>query len=77
MDVDYEETAYYQKLSAMYGYGPAQLNLGYLYEYGYGVEQDYSVAMAYYQMAADQGMEGAQEALSRVSAEMQEAAQAG
>ena len=62
VDVDYEETAYYQKLSAMYGYGPAQLNLGYLYEYGYGVEQ---------------GMEGAQEALSRVSVEMQEAAQAG
>ena len=40
--------------------------MGYLFENGIGVEQNYSTALAYYRMAADQDNEGAKEAVVRV-----------
>lgn len=40
----------------MQGYAIAQINLGYLFENGIGVEQNYSTALAYYRMAAEPGI---------------------
>ena len=45
------------------GYAYAQTNLGNLYEYGLGVQQDYAEAMSWFRKAADQGYAGAQEAI--------------
>ena len=50
----------------MQGYAAAQINLGYLFENGIVVEQNYSTALAYYRMAAEQNNEGAKEAVVRV-----------
>ncbi len=38
----------------------AQYNLGYIYEYGQGVPQDYQEAMKWWRLAADQGVADAQ-----------------
>ena len=38
----------------------AQNNVGHLYEQGYGVSQNYTEAMTWYQQAADQGLAEAQ-----------------
>ena len=43
--------------------------LGYLYENGLGVEQNVEEAIARYQLAADNGIEAAQEALARLTKE--------
>ena len=45
---------YYRK-AAECGYVPAQYNLGFLYENGLGVKQDFAEAAAWYRKAADQG----------------------
>ncbi len=37
------------------GYADAQLELGYFYAYGYGVEQSYDKALEYYTLASEQG----------------------
>lgn len=42
-------------LAAEQGYVSAQYNLGYMYDKGYGVEQDYREAEKWYRLAAEQG----------------------
>ena len=42
------------------GDAEAQSNLGYMYDTGQGVPQDYAEAMRWYRLAADQGYDGAQ-----------------
>ena len=37
------------------GYASAQVNLGFMYDKGYGVLQDYKTAMKWYTLAAEQG----------------------
>ncbi|MBQ9308126.1 MAG: sel1 repeat family protein [Clostridia bacterium] len=49
------------------GVAEASFGLGYLYENGLGVEKDLDEAIARYQLAADNGIEAAQEALDRLS----------
>jgi TPR repeat protein len=39
------------------GYANGQDSLGWMYEHGRGVTQDYSKALAWYQKAADQGFD--------------------
>ena len=56
----------------MQGYAAAQINLGYLYENGIGVDKDLSTALKYYTMAAEQNNEGAKEAVTRVSKQLDE-----
>ena len=65
-------SVYYQKLAALQGYAIAQVNLGFLYENGYGVERNLETALSYYEMAADSGYEGATEAVVRVKAQINE-----
>ena len=66
VDVDYNQSAYYQKLAAAQGYAAAQVNLGYLYEKGLGVDKNLNLARQYYQMAANQNFGGAEESVLRV-----------
>ena len=49
-----KEIEWYKK-SANQGYATAQYALGFAYEHGDGVPQDYSVAYSWYKKAADQG----------------------
>ncbi|MBR0408129.1 MAG: sel1 repeat family protein [Clostridia bacterium] len=49
------------------GVAEASYGLGYLYENGLGVEQNMEEAIARYQLAADNGIEAAQEALDRLT----------
>ena len=72
MDADVDQAIYYHKLAAMQGYAAAQINLGYLYENGIGVEQNSETALKYYEMAAQQDNEGAKEAVARVQKQMNE-----
>ena len=44
----------------------AQLNIGGLYEYGYGVTQDYYEAFEWYKKAADQGNQEASNRIGRL-----------
>ena len=46
--------------AAEQGYATAQCNLGYMYETGHGVPQDYSEAVRWYRKAAEQGYANAQ-----------------
>ncbi len=43
------------RMSAEQGYSLGQVNLGYMYEKGYGVSEDYSEALKWYRKAANQG----------------------
>ena len=52
--------AYWYQLSVNQGNKNAQTNLGYLYENGYGVEQDYGQAAYWYQLSANEGNKYAQ-----------------
>ena len=70
VDVNFSSAVYYQKLAALQGYAPAQVNLGYLYENGYGVEQNLQTALSYYELASEAGYEGADEAVVRVRAQL-------
>lgn len=72
VDVDFASAVYYQKLAALQGYSIAQVNLGFLYENGYGVERNLETALSYYEMAATSGYEGAEEAVTRVKAQINE-----
>ena len=72
VDADLDQAIYYHKLAAMQGYAAAQINLGYLYENGIGVDKDLSTALKYYTMAAEQNNEGAKEAVTRVSKQLDE-----
>lgn len=51
------------------GVAEASYGLGYLYENGLGVEQNTEEAIARYQLAADNGIEAAREALDRLTKE--------
>ena len=50
------------------GVAEASFGLGYLYENGLGVEKNLEEAIARYQLAADNGIEAAQEAIDRLNA---------
>ena len=56
---DYGKAMEYYQLAADLGVAAAWRSIGYLYDYGYGVEQDYDKALEYYLLAADQGDPGA------------------
>ena len=45
---------------AEHGHAGAQLNLGFMYDNGYGVPQDYTKAIKWYRKAAEQGNDRAQ-----------------
>ncbi|MCR4693698.1 MAG: sel1 repeat family protein [Pseudobutyrivibrio sp.] len=72
VNVDFATAVYYQKMAALQGYTPAQVNLGFLYENGYGVERNLETALEYYEMASEKGFEGAEEAVTRVRAQINE-----
>lgn len=57
---DYAQAHYWFSKSAEQGYKDAQLNMGHLYYYGYGVDESYSKAHEWYAKAADQGQRIAQ-----------------
>ena len=48
------------------GEAKAQYNLGYMYQDGTGVPQDYKAAVKWYRLAADQGLALAQSALGYI-----------
>lgn len=52
---DYAEAVKWYRLAAEQGYAPAQNDLGYCYQKGYGVDQNYSQSIYWYRKAADQG----------------------
>jgi uncharacterized protein len=58
---------WYRK-AADQGNAYAQYNIGRLYDNGWGVEKDYTKALAWYQKAADEGDEDAKAALTRLQA---------
>ena len=51
----YSDAVSYYKQAADQGYAPAQNQLGWCYEKGYGVQQNYTEAAKWYKKAADQG----------------------
>ena len=48
-------------------YAEAQTLLGYCYEYGWGVEEDFAQAKEWFQKAADQGDLEAQDELEKLN----------
>jgi uncharacterized protein len=62
----YKEAAIRWERAAHFGDGDAARNLGHLYRQGLGVEQDTSIAVAWYQVAADAGVASAQYNLGMV-----------
>ena len=58
-DGDYKEAAARWERAAHYGDGDAARNLGHLYRQGLGVPQDLTVAVTWYQVAADAGVASA------------------
>ena len=52
---DYEEAIKILTPLATKGSAEGQFKLGVMYEHGRGVKQDYSVALKWYELAADQG----------------------
>lgn len=63
---DYQQAAYWYRKSADQGFADAQVNLGYLYNYGLGVAQSNQQAVYWYRRAADQGNEMAQTNLAHM-----------
>ncbi len=59
-DQDYEQAVTWYRKAAEQGNASAQNNLGYMYEYGKGVEKDYQQAVTWYRKAAEQGNASAQ-----------------
>jgi TPR repeat protein len=57
---DYDTALWEWRSLAEQGDAGAQLNLGYMYDNGYGVPQDYKEAIKWYRRAAEQGNERAQ-----------------
>ena len=51
----YSEAVKWYRKSAEQGYASAQDNLGDMYQYGYGVSQDFSEAVKWYRKSAEQG----------------------
>lgn len=64
---DYTKAFYWFKKSADQGYSCGEFDLAKCYEEGNGVRKDLGLAKSWYQKAADQGDEGAKEALSKLS----------
>ena len=58
------------KAKAEQGDAEAQFNLGFRYDFGAGVPEDKEEALKWYQMAAEQGLPRAQNALSKLRAEV-------
>src|SRR5689334_19885630 len=63
---NYAEAYNEWKPLAEQGSAQAQTSLGILFANGWGVDQDYGVAMKLYQLAADQGFASAQYNLARL-----------
>ena len=61
--IDEPDCGEFEKLAAEQGPMDAQYNIGRCYEYGNGVEQSYEEAAKWYQLAADNGHETAQNEL--------------
>ena len=57
---DYDAALQAWRPLADQGHAGAQLNLGFMYDYGYGVPQDYREAIKWYRKAAEQGNDRAQ-----------------
>jgi TPR repeat protein len=60
---DYAEAIRWYRKSAEQGYPPGQYGLGYMYYFGYGVQQDRVQAHDLFQQAAAQGNDEAKRAL--------------
>jgi tetratricopeptide (TPR) repeat protein len=58
--VDHVEAMKHYRKAADQGHAGAQVNVGYLYDRGLGVQQDYAEAMKWYRLSADQGNATAQ-----------------
>ena len=54
------------KKAAEQGDVEAQYNLGLMYEFGDGVEEDFDQAVKWFEKAAERGHEGAQDALEQL-----------
>ena len=61
--INHTEAVKWYRLSAEQGNASAQLNLGFAYDYGEGVDQDYKEAVRWYRLSAEQGKAFAQAAL--------------
>jgi TPR repeat protein len=62
--VDYRKAARWARLAADQGLVPAQSNLAFLYEHGWGVPLDYVLAFAWYSRASRAGDHAAAERLA-------------
>jgi TPR repeat protein len=58
---------HYFQLAAAQGNALGEYNLGFMYDYGEGVPQDYATAVHYYRLAAAQGDADAAAAVARLS----------
>ena len=73
---DYSKAIGLYKQAANNEYGLAMLRLGMIYENGwYDIEINLEEALKWYQLAADQDYDGAQECMDRVEAALQNAAE--
>ena len=66
MTQDYDKAFEWYAKAADQGLDVAQLNIGGLYENGYGVPQDYDTAFEWYKKAADQGNQEASNRIGRL-----------
>ena len=63
---NYDKAIYYYRMAAEQGDDVGQYNLGIMYDYGTGVEEDENTAIYWYRKAARQGNEDAQERLDEL-----------
>ncbi|QIQ21366.1 tetratricopeptide repeat protein [Zophobihabitans entericus] len=70
--VRYLDALMWFHLSAKQGYPYSQFMMGYMFEYGDGVDIDYQEAKQWYKLAAEQGYEPAKESILRVEQKAQE-----
>lgn len=66
MTQDYDKAFEWYTKAADQGLDVAQLNIGDLYENGYGVPQDYDKAFEWYKKAAEQGNQEASNRIGRL-----------
>ena len=67
---DYDKALMYYEQAVEKGNAAAMKNLGFLYEYGNGVPQDYETALRFYQMSRDNGYQYVADDIARLQEKM-------
>lgn len=65
-DKDYSKALEFYLMAAKQGEARSESAIGYMYQYGYGIQKDCNQAFTYYKTAVEKGLPEAQERLGRL-----------